>query len=486
MAAIELALAPEAAERLPRLPGMAGAGRAKPFSVSWHDTPNARLAADGLALAAQDGGWTLHRIRPPAALLPPPILRHEDRRELLGAGIPGATVPVATLSGTRRPLRWRGPEGEASLLLLLARLDGHDGHPGLCRLTADGPAPVLAALATTLAAAVPVSPPAASLAAEAIAAATGNPLAPRALGAPAIESGGTVGDALALVLGHLSDVMTHWAARIPRATTPEPVHQMRVATRRLRSALSVFKHAAPCPALAALAAPAKACAARLGAVRDWDVFLEGTGATLAGAFPGDARCVALLRAARRARAATDAGLRGYLAGPEFRSFTVALAVAAALRPWNDPGDNPVSDPGHDPEHGTLRDGVATFGATALARRFKHVRHAGRAIEALDTTALHELRKDCKRLRYTAEFFAPLFPHRPARRFNRRLSALQEELGLLNDGAAVAGLLRQLGRAERGYAAGLVQGLAAGQAGVARHRIHDAWRRFRHAEPFWTA
>ena len=467
-ATIEFTLAPEAADTLHHLPGMSTTGRARPVALSWHDTADGALAADGLALSLAEGRWTLERLHATAALVPPPVLRCEARRELLGDAVPAATAAVATLSGTRRTLRWQGTDGEAGLTVLHGRLD--DGAVR-CRVTAHGPALVLATLADVLAAAVPVGVPRVGLAADAVRAA-GRDAPPRVLGAMQAGPGRDVGTTLAAVLGHLLDVMLHWADRIPGASDPEPVHQMRVATRRLRSALAVFRRAAPCPALAALALPLKACAGQLGEARDWDVFLRGAGATLAAAFPDDARCAALLRAAARARLAAYGRLGEYLAGPAFRSLSVALATAAALHPW---------DSGEAAMHG----GIEAFGAAALARRLKHVRRTGRGIADLPVPALHELRKDCKRLRYTAELFAPLFPAHPARRFVRRLAALQEELGLLNDGAAVDGMLAQLGRAERGHAAGLLRGLVAAQAGPARGRIYARWHHFRAAGPFWT-
>ena len=468
-ATIELVLHPTA---VVTLPGLSALGAAEPLAIAWHDTAEGALAADGLVLAEQGGHWTLEHLRGPAALVPPPILRRAERWELLHDAVPAATARFATLEGTRQSFLWRGVGGEAAVTLVR----GHAGPVPLCRVVAAGAAPVLAALAASLATALAegatVRVPRASLAAEAAAIATGHAAAPRALGAPAVAPGQDVGDALALVLGHLADVMLHWADLVPGATGPEPVHQMRVATRRLRSALTVFRRAAPCPALDALAGPMKACAARLGEARDWDVFLRGAAAELADAFPGEPRCTKLLRAAARAHLAAYGRLRAYLAGPEFRTLSVALACAAALRPW-------------EGEAAPLRDSAVVFGAEALTRRMRHVRQAGRGIDALPVPALHELRKNCKRLRYAAEIFAPLFPPRPTRRFVRRLAALQEELGLLNDGAAASGMLAQLGRLERGHAAGLVRGMAAGQLGPARDRIAAQWRRFRAAEPFWT-
>jgi CHAD domain-containing protein len=101
-------------------------------------------------------------------------------------------------------------------------------------------------------------------------------------------------------------------------------------------------------------------------------------------------------------------------------------------------------------------------------------------------ALHELRKDCKKLRYATEFFARSFPGRETKPFLKRLTALQEDLGTLNDTAVAAQLMAQLGRTGRGYAGGLVEGWASAAAAPARKRTAKVWKRFRASTPFWQA
>src|SRR6185312_11138030 len=122
---------------------------------------------------------------------------------------------------------------------------------------------------------------------------TGAPLPPRHLGAAAVPGDWPVSDGLAHVIGHLLDVLLHWADRCRAAAEPDAVHQARVATRRLRSALSIYKRAAPSPELDALGAGLKRCASRLGAARDWDVFLDGAGARLASGDESDPRITLL-------------------------------------------------------------------------------------------------------------------------------------------------------------------------------------------------
>ena len=469
MAALEFALDPADVPLLIRWPGIS-AGRFVATAMTWHDTTDGALAAKDLALCAAPGAWRLFPLRPANAATPPVLLEDARRPELMAHPLPPGLGPVASWTGRRRVYAW--VEGDEAVEIHL--LDGRVGATALCRITLVGAAPAVTALATALAGTLRVSVPLAGLAEQALGAATGRMPPPRALGAPEVPDGQTVGESLAIITGHLLDVMLHWASEAPTARTPEPVHQMRVATRRLRSALSVYRHAAACPAIAGLMAPLKLCAGRLGIARDWDVFLDGTGARLMQAFPDDRRCAAMMRAGARRRRAAYAELRGFLDSGDFRSLAAALACAAALRPWD----------GVSPGEGLAED-TAVFAAAILDKRMRRVRKAGRGIETLPVPALHELRKDCKRLRYAAEFFASLFPAKRTKRFLGKLSALQEELGLLNDTAAVSGLMAQLGRMERSYAAGLVEGFSAAHAGPARARIEQGWKRFRATRAFWA-
>jgi CHAD domain-containing protein len=124
-----------------------------------------------------------------------------------------------------------------------------------------------------------------------------------------------------------------------------------------------------------------------------------------------------------------------------------------------------------------------FAAGVLQTRWKKLSHAGKALDDLDDPVLHGVRLKAKRLRYAAEFFAPLFPEKPAVRFIRRLAALQERLGLFNDTTVAEALLRDLS-GNPGYSAGLVLGFTSARRARARPKIADAWARFRRGDPFW--
>ena len=297
-------------------------------------------------------------------------------------------------------------------------------------------------------------------------------------GAPArapLDGLNDVGPALAAALRDgLTQLMLH--APACRADAPPlGVHQARVALRRMRSVLKLFRPAlvgklpaaAGEEALARFDARLKLLAAALGPARDWDVFVSGLGHALAEALPGDARLRQLHRAAGRARLAAYAVLPPLLAGRAFRSVL-----------WQ--GAGLVEQLEALPAGGDLRE----FAQRVLSRRHRRLRRAGQDIEALPPALLHALRLDGKRLRYAAELLAPLWSGQEARRYLRRLARLQEALGLANDATVARALVRSLGSG--GWALGVAEGMALGRAAGSRNQSLAAWSKWRKSKRFWKA
>ncbi|CAH2599210.1 Adenylate cyclase [Rhodovastum atsumiense] len=482
---LDLALAPDEASRLPRLL-QATRNRATTLRLIWHDTADGALAAEGLALLERRQGrttiWLLQRILPgPEELAPPgtpfPVLAEAASPELLGSDLPADLTPIATLEGRARPF---AGAGGVEAMLLAGTLHAGDVEGPCARLLLRGPAGAVATVVTTLASTVALTVPAASLAAEA-AALAGRPLPPRRLGAPSLAARSTVGEAFAHIVAHLTDVVLHHAPAATAAQAPVPVHQMRVALRRLRSATGLFRRAVQCEELDAVTTGLKTLARTLGPARDWDVFTTGIGAKVGTVFPADPAITRMLAAAERRRQEAYGTLRAWLDGPEFRHLALALAMLAAARPWDAPGDG---DGERARQARRLAMPLSDFASRVLERRLAPLRKAGDDVTALPVETLHQLRIAGKRLRYAAEFFAPLFPGRGTRRFIRRLTALQEAIGHLNDAAVAAGLLEEIGAAGS-YAGGVVQGFVAAQAGDSRAEIARCWNRFHRLDPFWN-
>ena len=105
--------------------------------------------------------------------------------------------------------------------------------------------------------------------------------------------------------------------------------------------------------------------------------------------------------------------------------------------------------------------VRTFAGRALSRFRRKVKEGGLSLRSMDDEARHELRKDAKKLRYAAGFFAFLFDGKgekaQQKSFIIALEAVQDELGALNDLATAPHVLDRLGIADDPEAPALLAG-----------------------------
>ena len=99
----------------------------------------------------------------------------------------------------------------------------------------------------------------------------------------------------------LSHTVLNEAAAL-KGEDPEGIHQMRVALRRLRSALGLFRDLMPADQYEFLASEVKWLAGELGNARNWDVFLADLLAPVEEALERDKPTEALHRAALASRA----------------------------------------------------------------------------------------------------------------------------------------------------------------------------------------
>jgi len=77
-----------------------------------------------------------------------------------------------------------------------------------------------------------------------------------------------------------------------------------------------------------------------------------------------------------------------------------------------------------------------FAARVLEKQRKRLKKDGEALEKATDEHRHEVRKDAKKFRYAAEFFASLFSDKRGSRRHKKfivaMEALQDDLGALND------------------------------------------------------
>ncbi|KAA0681914.1 CYTH and CHAD domain-containing protein [Roseomonas genomospecies 6] len=272
---------------------------------------------------------------------------------------------------------------------------------------------------------------------------------------------------------------------------PEGVHQMRVALRRLRSALALFKDFIPADSYAWLVGEVKWLGGSLGPARDWDVFLAELLEPVRDAFhradghgkPLQEDIDALAAAARARRDRAYEGVREAIRSDRYTTFLLKFGAWVESRGWR---DQPVS------EHSArLFDPVEGLADHLLSRRAKKARRAGHGFAHLSVTERHELRITLKKLRYAAEFFRSLYDDKPARRYIQELSAFQDALGHLNDVATATRLLHELhddgSRSEPGEprAAGIVIGWHARGVTDSEPALLGLWDGFADAKAFWS-
>lgn len=218
---------------------------------------------------------------------------------------------------------------------------------------------------------------------------------------------------------------------------PEYIHQMRVATRRLRAALRLFSPILPAGFTQPLTAAFKPLMAQLGSVRDLDVLHTEIVAPALAALPDEPRLVALAGAITLRRYHARMGGRALLKASGYgHTLLTALQTLHGLNPFLD--EIPAQHTVQQTPQPSLP--LAAFATQRLRHFGKQLARQTRAAHIDDPASLHALRIASKRLRYALEFFSPLAAHRKQRDALRQLARLQNTLGQLNDLAQAGDLL----------------------------------------------
>jgi len=215
---------------------------------------------------------------------------------------------------------------------------------------------------------------------------------------------------------------------------------MRVATRRLRAALALFADVLPVRAQV-FREELGWLGGVLGAVRDLDVQQEGladmaaaTAGWSAGARPDDHDPLAeLSELLERDRDAARADMLGAL--DSVRWERLAKGLSAMVQ--QGPARRSVA---------TREPAVIGLPDLVVARHDKVAKAGKRAKRSGVVSDFHRLRIACKRLRYALEFSSEVYGGRTAR-FVRQLTALQDELGLMQDAEVASNRLAELATGE---------------------------------------
>ncbi|MGW0896544.1 CYTH and CHAD domain-containing protein [Streptomyces goshikiensis] len=448
----------------------------------YYDTPDQRLAADGLTLRRRtgggDAGWHLKlpvspgvrdEVAAPLGDTVPPALAALVRSRVRG----GALEPQVRLRSSRRVSHLLDAEGAllAELSTDTVRAERGEATAGWTEVEVEladdvDPALLDAVEKKFRKAGLRVSDAPSKLARALAETGSAPPARPGA--------GAADGTAGAYVLSYLREQLDAVIAHDPavRRNLPDSVHQLRVATRRLRSAFKTYRKVLDREVTDPLGDELRWLAAELGVDRDQEVLLDRLQTRL-GELP---RTLLLGPVRGRLRVWNNARRSGSrrraLAALDSKRYVALLDAVDAL----------LADP-------PLLEGAAEPADSVLPRAVlhDHRRLAQRVAAALDLEpgherdlALHEARKAAKRSRYAAEAAVPALG-KPAKRLAKAVKKVQTLLGDHQDSVVAREALLGLG----------VQATAAGESAFTWGVVHAreealAERRERELPDVWAA
>jgi len=261
---------------------------------------------------------------------------------------------------------------------------------------------------------------------------------------------------------------------------PEAIHQMRVALRRLRSAMNVFKGLLDTPQTAHIKDELRWLQGLLGPARDTDVFIDEILSPLEEALAADTGFASLKEDFVERRGRFYDLATAEVCGPRFTRLMLELGH------WCENGD--WLEPLEPEKQALLTSPAITLARQTLEKRERKVIKGLHNLAKLDPHSRHMSRIEAKKLRYAVEFFGSLFDEKRCRKFAQALGALQDELGLLNDISVSRAALKQRaeesGDPERMWAAGLIAGWHAARSEELLQEADRAAKSFRGLGRFW--
>jgi inorganic triphosphatase YgiF len=264
------------------------------------------------------------------------------------------------------------------------------------------------------------------------------------------------------------------------AGNAEAIHQMRVALRRLRSALAAVKPMLSAEHYAWANESLKLLTRSLGAPRDWDVFAEDLLLPVAAALTEEKGVLRQLQTiVRRHRRRAYQEVRRAIAARETTALILRLSRWFEARAWR---DQPVSE-----QSAQLVQPIEALAPVLIARRFRQVKKRSKRFKSLAPTDRHRLRIACKKLRYTVDLLACLFDDKEVDAYVRALKALQDDLGYANDVRTAHAILSRLDNDGEGASLGRAGGLVLGwhERGMVdrEKKLRKRVARFREKRPF---
>lgn len=266
------------------------------------------------------------------------------------------------------------------------------------------------------------------------------------------------------------------------AGDPGGLHQMRVASRRLRSMISSLKKVLPPEGRRWISDELKGLDGILGPARNLDVFADGLLSPVRAAMPDGSALDPLAGALDAARRSAGERVAALILSPHFTATMLRLLRWFETRGWREEM-SARSD--------RLAQPIGEVAPRLLDRGLRKARKRGRGIRRAGARRRHKLRIALKELRYTAELLSGLFDRQQVESFARRVKTLQDDLGYANDVHVGRDLLADLGVqvADReAVTAGGERVLGWHERAVQKgeRKMRKRLRRLKRTDPYWRA
>jgi triphosphatase len=278
--------------------------------------------------------------------------------------------------------------------------------------------------------------------------------------------------------------ITHLLRNGPAAMVgqAEGVHQMRVAARRLRAALSAVKPMIPAKHYGRIVGELKWLAGVLGPARNWDVFAMDLLEPVGRALSAERDLKRLTEVTELRRRAAYESVKEVIESERYTATMLRLGRWFETCGWR---DQPASE-----RAALLFATISDVAPGLMERRWRQTRKRSRQFGKLSPGERHKLRIALKKLRYTMEFLEDLFDKSEVKAMAKRLKPLQEDLGHMNDLMTAHDLVEEIARhvnesgREISRAGGMVLGWHDRGLADSEPSIRKDVRRLRRVKPFW--
>lgn len=257
-------------------------------------------------------------------------------------------------------------------------------------------------------------------------------------------------------------------------TDVEGVHQMRIALRRLRSALKVFGGVTRKQSTENITQELMWITNVLGNARDLDVFLTQTLPPMLQQMPNQPSLVSLAKKVKQDRKQAYEAAREAITSQRYQHLLLTLGDWLENQRWR--------------KQKATKTSVDTIATTMLTKRYKGLKQSGKGLKDAEPAVRHQTRIAAKKLRYLAEFSSTLYPSKNTKPFIKSLSLLQDQLGVMNDISVTSELmLKVMGEKPPRHlmtAKHLIDGWNAHRLLPGTADMDAAWAHFSRQKPFW--